>query len=93
MVEEALSYLGGVDSLIKPNLTVVVQPNAVHEFPPKPVCAPARRWLLLLLGCCVKRNPNRLYWPGHQPVATHTLPAVGYGGDPLSRVMLKSAWM
>ncbi len=30
MVEEALSLLGGVSSLIKPNSTVVVKPNAGH---------------------------------------------------------------
>ena len=35
MVEEALSLLGGVNSLIKPNSTVVVKPNAGHPFPPE----------------------------------------------------------
>jgi uncharacterized protein (DUF362 family) len=34
MVEEALSHLGGVSSLIKPNSTVVIKPNAGHAFPP-----------------------------------------------------------
>ncbi len=33
MVEEALSYLGGVNSLIKPNSVVVVKPNAGHPVP------------------------------------------------------------
>jgi isopropylmalate/homocitrate/citramalate synthase len=33
LVDEALSLLGGVDSLIKPNSTVVVKPNAGHPFP------------------------------------------------------------
>jgi uncharacterized protein (DUF362 family) len=32
MVVEALSLLGGVDSLIKPNSTVVIKPNAGHPF-------------------------------------------------------------
>jgi len=35
MVDEALSLLGGVSSLIKPNSTVVVKPNAGHPFPPE----------------------------------------------------------
>ena len=35
MVEEALSLLGGVDSLIKPNSTIVIKPNAGHPFPPE----------------------------------------------------------
>jgi len=35
MVEEALSLLGGVNSLIKPNSTVVVKPNAGHFQPPE----------------------------------------------------------
>ena len=35
MVEEALSLLGGVGSLIKPNSTVVIKPNAGHPFPPE----------------------------------------------------------
>lgn len=34
MVEKALSHLGGLPSLIKPNSTVVVKPNAGHAFPP-----------------------------------------------------------
>ena len=33
MVEEALSLLGGVGSLIRPNSTVVVKPNAGHPWP------------------------------------------------------------
>src|SRR4030042_5102240 len=32
MVTEALSLLGGVSSLIKPNSTVVIKPNAGHPF-------------------------------------------------------------
>jgi len=35
MVEEALSLLGGVNSLIKPDSTVVVKPNAGHYYPPE----------------------------------------------------------
>jgi uncharacterized protein (DUF362 family) len=35
MVEEALSLLGGVTSLIKPGSTVVVKPNAGHPHPPE----------------------------------------------------------
>jgi len=35
MVEEALSLLGGVHSLIKPNSRVVIKPNAGHAFPPE----------------------------------------------------------
>ncbi|MFC2045829.1 DUF362 domain-containing protein [Chloroflexota bacterium] len=35
LVEEALSLLGGVTSLIKPNSTVVVKPNAGHPVPPE----------------------------------------------------------
>jgi uncharacterized protein (DUF362 family) len=33
MVEEALSLLGGVASLIKPNSVVVIKPNSGHPFP------------------------------------------------------------
>jgi uncharacterized protein (DUF362 family) len=32
MVGDALSLLGGVSSLIKPNATVVVKPNVGHPF-------------------------------------------------------------
>jgi len=35
LVDEALSLLGGVDSLIKPNSIVVIKPNAGHPFPPE----------------------------------------------------------
>ena len=35
MMEEVLYNLGGVSSLIKPNSTVVIKPNAGHPFPPE----------------------------------------------------------
>ena len=35
MVEEALSLLGGVSSLITPGSTVVIKPNAIGGFPPE----------------------------------------------------------
>ena len=35
MVEEVLSHLGGINTLIKPNSTVVIKPNAGHVFPPE----------------------------------------------------------
>jgi len=35
MVEESLSLLGGVNSLIKPNSVVVIKPNIGHPFPPE----------------------------------------------------------
>jgi len=35
LVHEALSLLGGVENLIKPNSSVVVKPNAGHWFPPE----------------------------------------------------------
>ena len=34
MIEEALSLLGGLTNLIKPNSTIVVKPNAGHPVPP-----------------------------------------------------------
>ncbi len=35
MVGEALSLLGGIDSLIRPHSVVVIKPNAGHPFPPE----------------------------------------------------------
>ncbi len=35
LVHEALSHLGGVNALIKPDSTVVVKPNAGHTYPPE----------------------------------------------------------
>ena len=35
MVADALAHLGGVESLIKPNSTVVLKPNAGHPAPPE----------------------------------------------------------
>ncbi len=35
MIEEALSLLGGVNNLIKPNSTVVLKPNSGHPIPPE----------------------------------------------------------
>jgi len=33
MVEEVVSLLGGINTLIKPNSTVVVKPDAGHDYP------------------------------------------------------------
>ncbi len=33
MVEEAIAHLGGLSTLIKPNSTIVLKPNAGHPFP------------------------------------------------------------
>jgi len=57
LVDEALSLLGGVESLIKPNSVVVIKPNAGHPFPPP------------LLRYCVKLSPGRLSWLRHRPSA------------------------
>ncbi len=35
MVEEVISLLGGITTLIKPNSTVVVKPNAGHDYQPE----------------------------------------------------------
>jgi uncharacterized protein (DUF362 family) len=44
MVEEALSLLGGVESLIKRDSTIVIKPNAGHSFGPETSVNTVLRW-------------------------------------------------
>ena len=44
MLSEVLSFLGGVDALIKPGSVVVVKPNTGHPYNLKAVLIPAL-WL------------------------------------------------
>ncbi|MFC2045339.1 DUF362 domain-containing protein [Chloroflexota bacterium] len=60
MVEEALSLLGGVDSLIKPNSVVVIKPNAGHPFAPETSICTSPAVVAATIKAVRKANPKEI---------------------------------
>lgn len=60
MVEEALSLLGGVDILIKPNSTVVIKPNAGHPIPPETSANTSPAFVAAVIKVLRKANPKEI---------------------------------
>ena len=57
MVEEALSHLGGVEALIKPNSTVVIKPNSGHPIPPETSANTSPAFVAAVIKVLRKANP------------------------------------
>ena len=60
MVEEALSLLGGINSLIKPNSTVVIKPNAGHPIPPETSANTSPALVSAVIKVLRKVNPKEI---------------------------------
>ena len=60
MVGEALNLLGGVTSLIKPNSTVVVKPNAGHNQPPEASVNTSAAVVAAVIKEVKKANPKEV---------------------------------
>jgi uncharacterized protein (DUF362 family) len=60
MVEEVLSLLGGVQSLIKPNSTVVLKPNAGHPIPPETSANTSPAFVSAVINVLRKANPKEI---------------------------------
>jgi uncharacterized protein (DUF362 family) len=60
MVEEALSHLGGVEALIKPNSTVVLKPNAGHPIPPETSANTSPAFMAAVIKVLRKANPKEI---------------------------------
>jgi len=60
MVEEALSLLGGVNNLIKPNSTVVLKPNAGHPIPPETSANTSPAFVAAVIKVLRKANPKEI---------------------------------
>jgi len=60
MVEEALSLLGGVNSLIKPDSTVVVKPNAGHYYSPESSVNTSPAMVTAIIKVLRKARPRQI---------------------------------
>ncbi|MFH1651136.1 MAG: DUF362 domain-containing protein [Chloroflexota bacterium] len=60
MVQEALDLLGGVTSLIKPNSTVVIKPNAGHPYGPETSVNTSAAVLKAVIKEVRKANPKEI---------------------------------
>lgn len=60
MVEEALSLLGGVNNIIKPNSTVVLKPNAGHPIPPETSANTSPAFVAAVIKVLRKANPKEI---------------------------------
>jgi uncharacterized protein (DUF362 family) len=60
MVETALDHLGGVESLIRPNSTVVIKPNAGHEGGPETSVNTSPAVVKAAIQVLRKANPKQI---------------------------------
>ncbi len=80
MVEEALSYLGGVDSLIKPNSTVVVKPNAGHDYPPETSVCTSPAMVTAAIKVLRKARPKQIILAEASAIGDDTLKCLEVSG-------------
>lgn len=73
MVEEALSLLGGVTSLIKPNSVVVVKPNAGHPFPPETSVCTSPAVVAAVIKTLRKAQPKKIIMAEASAIGCDTL--------------------
>jgi uncharacterized protein (DUF362 family) len=60
MVEQAVDYLGGIASIIRPGSTVVVKPNAGHEAPPESSVNTSPAVVAAVIRLVKKARPGRI---------------------------------
>lgn len=60
MVEETLSLLGGVETLIKANSTVVIKPNAGHPIPPETSANTSPAFITAVIKVLRKASPKEI---------------------------------
>ena len=80
MVEEALSLLGGVGSLIKPNSTVVVKPNAGHDYPPETSVDTSPAMVTAAIKVLRKARPKQIILAEASAIGCDTLKCLEVSG-------------
>jgi uncharacterized protein (DUF362 family) len=80
MVGEALSHLGGVSSLIKPNSTVVVKPNAGHAFPPGTSVNTSPEMVGAVIRNIRKANPKQIILAEAASIGSDTMECLKVSG-------------
>lgn len=80
MVEESLSLLGGTTSLIKPNSTVVIKPNAGHAFPPESSVNTSPEFVAAVIKVLRKAQPKKIILAEAAAVGCDTLECIAISG-------------
>ncbi len=80
MVEEALSLLGGVESLIKPNSTVVIKPNIGHTYPPETSVNTSPAMVAAAIKVLRKARPRRIILAEASAIGCDTLKCMEVSG-------------
>jgi len=73
MVGEALSLLGGVENLIKPNSVVVVKPNAGHPIPPETSANTSPAVVSAVIKILRRANPKEIVLAESSAIGCDTL--------------------
>ncbi|MFC2045728.1 DUF362 domain-containing protein [Chloroflexota bacterium] len=60
MVDEGFALMGGVSSVIRPNSTVVLKPNAGHPYPPETSVCTAPELVAAAIRSIRKANPKEI---------------------------------
>jgi len=60
MVEEALELIGGVKNLIRPGSTVVIKPNAGHNYGPETSVCTSPEAVAATIKVLRKANPKQI---------------------------------
>ena len=80
MVEEALSLLGGVESLIKPNSTVVIKPNIGHDYPPETSVNTSPAMVAATIKVLRKARPRQIILAEASAIGCDTLKCMEVSG-------------
>lgn len=80
MVGEALSLLGGVESLIKPNSTVVIKPNIGHTYPPETSVNTSPAMVAAAIKVLRKARPRRIILAEASAIGCDTLECLEVSG-------------
>jgi uncharacterized protein (DUF362 family) len=80
MVEKALSHLGGVSALIKPNSTVVVKPNAGHAFPPETSVNTSPEMVGAVIKVIRKASPKQIILAEAASIGSDTMECLDVSG-------------
>ena len=80
MVEQALSLLGGVNSLIKPDSTVIIKPNAGHFFGPQTSVNTSPALVKAVIHTLRQAKPAKIILAEASAIGTDTLQCLEISG-------------
>ncbi len=80
MVEEALSLLGGVESLIKQDSTVVIKPNAGHTYGPETSVNTSPQMVKAVVQTVRKANPKKIILAEASAIGADTMKSLEISG-------------